>query len=45
MLDIKYIKENPEEVSPRRQPVTMEDGCILLPAASWNVIRFATNEE
>lgn len=38
-------EENPEEVGPRRQPVTMEDGCILLPAASWNVIRFATNEE
>ena len=45
--DMKAVntEENPEEVSPRRQPVTMEDGCILLPAASWNVIRFATNEE
>ena len=33
-------EENPDEVKPVQVPVVVEDGCILLPAASWNVIRF-----
>ena len=40
--DMKAInsEENPDEVKPVQVPVVMEDGCIVLPAASWNVIRF-----
>ena len=40
--DMKAInsEENPDEVKPVEVPVVIEDGCILLPAASWNVIRF-----
>ena len=34
-------EENPDEVKPVEIPVVIEDGAILLPAASWNVIRFA----
>ena len=41
--DMKAIntEENPDEVKPVEVPVVIEDGAILLPAASWNVIRFA----
>ena len=40
--DMKAVntEENPDEVKPVQVPVVVEDGCILLPAASWNVIRF-----
>ncbi len=40
--DMKAIntEENPDEVKPVQVPVVFEDGCIVLPAASWNVIRF-----
>ncbi len=40
--DMKAVntEENPDEVKPVQAPVVIEDGCILLPAASWNVIRF-----
>ena len=40
--DMKAIntEENPDEVKPVQVPVVIEDGAILLPAASWNVIRF-----
>ncbi len=40
--DMKAIntEENPDEVKPVSVPVVIEDGRILLPAASWNVIRF-----
>ena len=40
--DMKAIntEENPDEVKPVQVPVGIEDGAILLPAASWNVIRF-----
>ena len=40
--DMKAVntEENPDEVKPVQTAVQMEDGCILLPAASWNVIRF-----
>ena len=40
--DMKAVntEEKPDVVKPVQAPVVMEDGCILLPAASWNVIRF-----
>jgi len=39
--DMKAINTelNPNEVKPVTKAVEMEDGAILLPAASWNVIR------
>jgi len=41
--DMKAIntEENPDEVKPVQVPVQIEDGKLILPAASWNVIRFA----
>ena len=40
--DMKAVntEENPDEVKPVQVPVVIEDDCIVLPAASWNVIRF-----
>lgn len=40
--DMKAInsEENPDEVKPVEVPVVIEDGAIVLPKASWNVIRF-----
>ena len=41
--DMKAVntEENPDEVKPVQVPVQIEDGKLILPAASWNVIRFA----
>ena len=40
--DMKAVntEEHPDEVKPVQVPVVIEDDCIVLPAASWNVIRF-----
>ena len=39
-MKAENTEENPDEVKPVQVPVVVEDGCILLPAASWNVVRF-----
>jgi len=40
--DMKAInsEENPDEVKPVQVPAEVVDGAVILPAASWNVIRF-----
>ena len=39
--DMKAVntEENPDTVKPRDVPIDLKDGKIILPAASWNVIR------
>ncbi len=39
--DVKAVntEENPDNVRPRDVPAYMEDGKVILPAASWNVLR------
>ena len=39
-MKAENTEENPDEVKPVQVPVVIEDDCIVLPAASWNVIRF-----
>ena len=40
--DVKAVntEDRPEEVKPVEVPCRLEDGKLILPAASWNVIRF-----